>query len=339
MKAALLVQTGKSEDLQKNIVIEDIPIPEISDDEVLINIKFASLNHRDLWIAKGAYSKIKLPVVLGSDCSGIISSIGKNVASFKIGDEVVINPGLNWGTEENYQSKDFKILGMPDNGTLAEYVAIHQSYVYKKPVHLDFSQSSGIPLTGITAYRALFKNAELKKNDYLLITGIGGGVSTFALVYALSIGANVFVTSGSDEKIEKAILLGAKGGVNYKNENWDKQIIELSENKINVVIDGAGGVTFSKCLELINYGGRLVCYGATNGNVNNFPMARLFWKQLKIYGTTMGSPEDFAEMLNFINENKIVPVTDKVYPLDKINDAFVRMNESKQFGKIVIEVK
>lgn len=338
MKAALLKKTGPHEEFRKNITVEDIPVPDIRDDEVLINIKFASLNHRDIWIAKGAYSKINLPVVLGSDCSGIIHSKGADVLSYEIGDEVIINPGFNWGMNENYQSKDFKILGMPDNGTFAEFVAVNQSYVYTKPVHLNFSQASGIPLTGITAYRTLFKKAELKKDDNVLIPGIGGGVSSSALVFAVSAGANVYVTSGSDEKIKKAVSLGAKGGANYKNDNWDKEILEMSGNNINVIIDGEGGETFSKSIELINYGGRIVCYGSSSGKTSSIPMARLFWKQLKIFGSTMGSPDDFAEMIKFINENKIIPVVDEIFPLENIAEAFLKLNDGKQFGKIVVAV-
>lgn len=338
MKAALLKKTGSPEEFKDNILTEDVSVPCIKEDEVLINIKFAALNHRDVWIAKGAYPKINLPVILGSDCAGIVHSKGSAVTAFNTGDEVLINPGFKWGTSESFQSKVFKILGMPDNGTLAEYVAVNQSYVYNKPSHLNFSQSSGIPLTGITAYRALFKKADLKKDDNILIPGIGGGVSSSALVFAVSIGANVFVTSGSNDKIKKAVTLGAKGGVNYKNDNWDKEILEMSGNNINVVIDGEGGDTFSKCIELINYGGRIVCYGSTSGKTGSIPMARLFWKQLKIYGSTMGSPDDFAEMIKFINENKIIPVIDEIFPLENISEAFLKMNEGKQFGKIVVAV-
>ena len=338
MKAALLKKIGSPEEFLKNIKMDDIPIPEIKVDEVLISVKFAALNHRDLWIAKGAYPGINLPVILGSDCAGIIHSTGSSVSNFKAGDEVIINPGFNWESNENFQSKDFKILGMPDNGTLAEFVAVNKSYVYKKPAHLNFTQASGIPLTGITAYRALFKMALLKKGDNLLIPGIGGGVSSSALVFAVSTGANVYVTSGSDDKIMKAVSLGAKGGANYKNDNWDKEILEMSGNNINVIIDGEGGDTFSKCMELISYGGRIVCYGSTSGRTSNIPMARLFWKQLKIFGSTMGSPDDFTEMVNLINDNKIIPVIDEVFPLENISDAFTRMNEGKQFGKIVVAV-
>lgn len=338
MKAVLLKQTGSIDQLEKNVAIEDIPVPDITDDDVLIQIKFASLNRRDLYITEGLYPKIKFDVVLGSDGSGVIQDKGKNVSSFETGDEVIINPGMNWGENENYQSLNFKILGMPDNGTLAEYVCVNQKYVYKKPSHIDLSQAAAIPLTGITAYRALFVKGEIKSSDNILITGIGGGVSAFAFMFALKTGANVFVTSGSDDKIKKAVTLGAKGGVNYNNENWYKEISELSGNKINLLIDGAGGDTLSKCLDLINYGGRIISYGGTLGRVEDFPVAKLFWKQLKLFGSTMGSQKDFESMLNFINENKIVPVIDKVFLLNDICNAFKRMNDSEQFGKIVVEI-
>lgn len=338
MKAVLVTDTGFSGDFRKNLTIKNISEPEVKDNDVLINLKFAALNHRDLWIIKGAYSKIRLPFVPGSDGAGVVSAVGKNVTEFKPGDEVIINPGLSWGENENYQSGKFKIIGMPDNGTLAEFISIDKKYVYKKPEHLDPEKAAAIPLTGITAFRSVFKKAELKVNDCILIPGIGSGVSTFVLLFAVSTGARVFVTSGKDEKIMRAISLGAEAGVNYKKENWDKEIFELSGNRINVVIDGSGGATISKCMDMINYGGRIVSYGATLGNVKEFPMARLFWKQLNISGSTMGSPDDFSEMIKYISENKITPIVDKIYEMENISDAFERMNSGKQFGKIVVMI-
>jgi len=338
MKAAVLKNIGNIEELKNNLTIEDIPIPEINNNEVLINVKYASINHRDLWIAKGLYSKIKLPVILGSDCSGIIHSKGSDVTEFNIGDEVIINPGLNWGNDENFQSKEFKIPGMPDNGTFAEYLKIDKAYVYKKPGHISFEEASAIPLTGITAYCSVFKKAGINKDDNVLITGIGGGVASAALVFAKSAGAKVFVSSGCDEKINKAISIGAVGGVNYTNKNWDKEIIELSGYKIDVVIDGTGGDTFLKCIDIINYGGRIISYGSTAGNVMNFPLARIFWKQLKIFGSTMGSTADFEQMIKYINDNKLEFVVDSVLSLENIADAFERMASGKQFGKIVIKI-
>lgn len=336
MKAVLLKNTDKDK-LSDNLVIEDIPKPEINDDEILIKVVSASVNHRDVYISEGAYSKINLPVVLGSDCSGIVGSVGTGVKKFKPGDEVIINPGMNWGVNENFQSREFKILGMPDNGTFAEFVKINQVYVWPKPSHLNFTQASAFPLAGITAYRALFKKAKLKKSENILITGIGGGVATLAMMFAISTGAHVFVTSGSDAKIKIAVSIGAKAGVNYNDNDWDKKINLHAGNKIDVIIDGTGSSNISKAVELCSYGGRIVSYGATLGSADNFSLHRVYWKQLKLYGSTMGSQKDFSEMLEFINAHKVVPVIDKVFSLENICDAFKRMGHSEQFGKIIIE--
>jgi len=338
MKAVLLKNTGDIGKLKDNLLIENLPEPECTENDVLVKIKFAALNHRDLWITKGLYAGIKLPVVPGSDCSGVIESFGNNVNGFSAGDEVIINPGINFGTNENFQSKDFKIIGLPDNGTLAEFIAIDKSKVYKKPAHLDMIQASAVPLAGLTAFRAVFTRGKTKKNKNILVTGIGGGVSTFALLFAVSSKANVFVTSGSDEKLDKALELGAKGGVNYKNENWEKEIAEMSGG-IDIVIDGTGGETISKCLNIIKPGGKIVNYGATTGIIKNLDIRKIFWKQVSLLGTTMGSDTDFKNMVDYINDKKIVPVVDKVFGMNDAVSAFIRMDNSEQLGKIVIEIK
>jgi zinc-binding alcohol dehydrogenase/oxidoreductase len=338
MRAVVLKQIGNIEDIEKNLLIEDLPKPVIQNDKVLIKIKYASLNHRDLWITKGLYSGIKLPVVLGSDCSGIIEEKGKNVNKFKIGDEVIVNPSLNWGDNELYQGKYFKILGLPDNGTLEEYIAIDKTYVYKKPEHIDLMQASAIPLAGLTAYRATIVKGELNNAKKVLITGIGGGVSTFALLFAVNYEAEVYVTSGDESKISRAIELGAKSGVNYKNENWDKELMGKNKNGFDLIIDGTGGETISKCLNLINAGGRIINYGATTGNKCNFEFRKIFWKQVSIIGTTMGSDNDFKNMMEFIGEKKINPVSDKIFEFENVCDAFICMDKSEQLGKIVIKI-
>ncbi|MEO6695507.1 MAG: zinc-binding dehydrogenase [Ignavibacteria bacterium] len=339
MKAVVLNQTGPSANLSENISIEEVPVPEISEDEILIKVLSASLNHRDLWLTSGSYSKIKLPVILGSDCAGIIHSTGKNVKELTHGDEVIINPGMNWGADENFQSKDFKILGMPDDGTLSEYVKVHMNQVFRKPEHLTFEEASAFPLAGVTAFRCLFKKAQIKKFDNVLITGAGGGVAALALIFASKAGANVYVTSSQDHKIETAISFGAKGGVNYSRKEWEKEILKLMENNIQIVIDGNGGENINKFTEICNYGARIVCYGATAGSVNELSMHKIYWKQIKLMGSTMGSPGDFADMLSFINENKIRPVIDKVFKMNDIVKAFERMDRSEQFGKIIVSMK
>jgi NADPH:quinone reductase-like Zn-dependent oxidoreductase len=336
MKAIVLKQTGEPTELEKNLLIEERLEPQFSDDEALIKIKYAALNHRDLWITKGLYSGIKFPIVPGSDCSGIVYKTGINVKEFKEGDEVIVYPVTQWGESELYQSKNFRILGLPDDGTLREYISVHKSNIFKKPENLTMQDAAAIPLAGLTAYRASFVRNDIMENDNLFITGIGGGVSTFALTFGINIGANVYVTSGSDLKIEKAVKYGAKGGVNYKNENWDSEIIKMSENSINNIIDGTGGETFNKCLNILNPGGTIINYGATTGAVKQLELRRIFWKQLNVIGTTMGTMKDFREMINFIEEKKIKPVIDKVYDMNEAYKAFQRMSNSEQFGKILI---
>ena len=337
LKAIILKKNGLAESLIENLIVDELPKPEIDDNEVLIKIHYAALNHRDLWIAKGLYAGIKIPIVLGSDGSGTINKLGKNVDDFNIGDKVIINPSINWGDDESFQSEEYRILGMPENGTLSEFIKIDKKYVYKKPAHLELMQAAAIPLAGLTAYRALFTKAKIKKNDNVLITGIGGGVSTLAMLFAIKLGANVFVTSGNDTKIKKAVELGAVAGVNYKNDNWHKDIIKLSDNNINIIIDSAGGDTISKSLDIINYGEKIVTFGATTGKVKDFEIRKVFWKQISLLGSTMGSDSDFKNMVNFVNQNKINPVIDKVFSVDDVVQAFLRMDSGEQFGKIVIK--
>ena len=337
MKAIILKETGPIDKLKENLIYDELLEPEINDDEVLIKIHYAALNHRDLWITKGLYAGIKLPVVPGSDGAGTIHKLGKNVNNLNTGDEVIINPSLDWGDDESFQSKDYRILGMPDNGTLSKFIKINKAYVYKKPVHLNLIQASAVPLAGLTAYRALFVKANVSEKDNVLITGIGGGVSTFASLFALKVGANVCVTSGSDEKINRAIGLGVRGGVNYKNENWDKDIIKMSGDGINVIIDSAGGDTISKSLDIIDNGGKIITFGATTGGVKNFEIRKVFWKQISLLGTTMGSDKDFMNMVEFVNDYEINPVIDEVFSAKDVIKAFEKMNSAGQFGKIIIK--
>jgi zinc-binding alcohol dehydrogenase/oxidoreductase len=368
MKAAVLHQVGKIEDLEKNLFIEEVPTPQISSDEVLIRINYAALNHRDVFITQGLYSGISLPCILGSDCCGTIVEKGSNVKNISEGDEVVVNPSLNWGDNEKHQTeKNYKILGLPDNGTFAEYLKINKYFVHKKPGNLSQLEASCVPLAGATAFRAAIMKADIKnnnnlmitrkgkvvgtltgrdtilksdiqKNENVLITGIGGGVATFAMLFALSRTPNVFVTSGSDSKIRKAKHLGAIDGVNYKNENWSKELLQKTNYKIDVIIDGTGGELLSKLIEICSYGARIISYGATLGDIPNLPVRRIFWKQLQLIGTTMGSDKDFKKMLEYVEVNNIKPVIDDVFELNNIAKAFKRMASGEQFGKIVIKV-
>jgi len=206
------------------------------------------------------------------------------------------------------------------------------------PSHLSFEQGSALPLAGVTAYRAVFSRAKVSPGENVLITGIGGGVATMALQFVLAEGANVFVTSGSNEKVKKATDLGAKSGALYTDPDWTKQILYQSKGKIDVIIDGTGGNTLSALLDIVSYGGRIVIYGSTLGQAENVNLHRIYWKQISLLGSTMGSDNDFSQMLRFVGERGLVPVIDSIYNLEDIVTAFQKMQNSEQFGKIVLRI-
>lgn len=317
------------------LIYKDVEKPKPGFGEVLVEIKAAALNRRDWWITRGKYAGIKYPSILGSDGSGIVAEAGPDVDQSWIGKEVIINPSTNWGDHPDYQQKDFKILGLPENGTFADFVKIGAEYLYPKPSHLTFEQAAAIPLAGLTAYRALFTKGKLEKGNKVLIVGVGAGTGSFALQFAVAAGCQVFVTSGTSEKIDKARELGAAAGVNYKAQDWAEQLKQLAGG-FDVIIDSALGEGFAKLLDLCNPGARIVFFGGTAGNLPALDARKIFWKQLQLLGTTMGTKEDFEAMLNHINEHKIVPVVDEVFALADAEKAIRKMDNSAQFGKIVL---
>lgn len=331
MKAILL------EELNQKLSIHETEIPALEPHEALVKVKAAALNHRDLWIQKGQYAGIRFPIILGADGSGIVDKVGTNVNTNWLNKEVIINPSLNWGDNPRVQAKDYVILGTPNNGTFAEYVKIDARLLHEKPGHLTFEQAAAFPLAGLTAFRATLKRAAAKAGENVLITGVGGGVALFAVQFAVANGCNVYVTSGDDEKINKAIQLGAKGGVNYKNTTWDKELKALCGG-FDAIVDSSGGDTFSKLVDMAKPAGRIAMYGATLGAFNSGIPAKIFWKQLDILGSTMGNDEEFGEMISFINKHNIVPVVDEVFDLADAQAALEKMGNGKQFGKIVLKI-
>jgi len=319
----------------KPLAWKDVPKPILSPGDALVQIKAAALNRRDYWITIGKYARIKYPIILGSDGAGIVTEVGSNGDKHWIGQEVIINPGYGWGANPDFQSDNFKILGLPDDGTFAEYVKLPAQNLHPKPAHLSWEQAAALPLGGLTTYRALFNKGRAKKGNKVLITGVGGGTGTFALQFAKAAGCEVYVTSGSDEKIEAAKQLGATGGVNYKAADWAEQLGKLAGG-FDVIIDSALGGGFAKLPDICNPGGRIVIFGGTAGSIPELNGRKIFWRQLQIIGTMMGTPEDFKAMLDFVNEHTIVPVVDEVLPLAEGDKAVKKMEHSSQFGKIVL---
>jgi zinc-binding alcohol dehydrogenase/oxidoreductase len=315
---------------------KEVEKPTLQPGEVLVQIKAAALNRRDYWITIGKYAGIKYPTILGSDGAGIVAEVGSDADAHWLNKEVIINPSNNWGPHPEFQGKDFTILGLPQDGTFAEYVKINTEYLHAKPTHLTWEQAAALPLAGLTAYRALFTKGKLHKGDKVLIIGVGGGTGTFALQWAKAAGCQVFVTSGTGEKIEMAKKLGAAAGVSYKAQDWVQQLQQLAGG-FDVVIDSVIGPEFDKVLDLCNPGARIVTFGATAGDTPSLPARKIFWKQLQILGTTMGTTEDFNAMLDLLNSHQIIPVVDEIFPMADANKAIKIMGESSQFGKLVLQ--
>ncbi|MEQ1746123.1 MAG: zinc-binding dehydrogenase [Saprospiraceae bacterium] len=314
-------------ELNQPLVFQEIETPNTEGDLALIRVHAAALNRRDWWITQGQYSKIQLPVILGSDGAGTDTS----------GRAVVLYPALDWGDNPAAQEKNFRVLGLPENGTMAEWIAIPTANLAPMPEHLTWEQAAALPLAGLTAYRTLFSRCGLRAGERVLITGVGGGVALMAMQFALAKGAEVFVTSGNDGKIEKAVRMGAAGGANYKAGDWDKALKALAGG-FDVVVDSAGGDGFALLPALCNPGARIGIYGGSLGKINGLSPQILFWKQISILGSTMGTMEEFGQMLAFVCQHRIVPVVDSVFPLADGNAALAHIASGEQFGKVVLAV-
>ena len=330
MKALVLTEPGKIE-------IKEIPTPSLSEGKALVKIKAAALNRRDDWIREGKYPNIKFGGTLGSDGAGVVEAVFNPTDQHWVGKEVVINPNIDWGPDPEVQSPKYTIIGMPMSGTFAEYVAVPIDRLHAKPAHLDFLQAAALPLGGLTAYRALFKKGGLRAGQNVLISGFGGGVAQFAFLFAKAIGANVYVTSGSDEKIEKALRLGAKGAYNYKKQNNFEDLWK-TKGGFDLIIDSAGGDQLNNFIKVLRPLGKIVFYGATNGLPAKIDLYKMFWNQLSLIGTTMGNDQEFTEMVAYVEKYQIRPMVDSIRPFSKIIESFPDITRPNKVGKIVFQL-
>lgn len=318
--------------------LAEVPAPSPGKDQVLIRIQVAGLNHLDLWIRKEQSVVSERGNILGADGCGTVESVGEGTDPSLVGKMVIINPSHEWGKNPNIQSDAFKILGYPDNGTFAEYVVVHKKYIHEKPEHLSIEEAAATPLAALTAYRALFTKARLRPEEKVLITGIGGGAALWALQLALAFQAKVFVTSSSQEKIDKAKALGATEGFNYNDADWVSKASKVSRG-FDVILDSAGGAGFANLMQAAVPGGRIIVFGRTKGNIPDISTRLLYFRQLSILGTTMGTPDEFLSMLDFIEKRKVKPVIDRTYSLEEAAQAMEYMESGKHFGKIMLKVQ
>jgi zinc-binding alcohol dehydrogenase/oxidoreductase len=332
MKALVLEAT----DGLQSAVVKDIETPTPKAGEVLVAVKAAALNHRELWITRGQYpGMVPVPFSMGCDGAGVIESVGEGVDERRIGEEVVLYPGLNWGPDARFPAANFATLGMPGPGTIAEKIAVQAASALPKPAHLRFDQAAALALAGLTAWRGLFTKAGLKNAEKLLVTGIGGGVALFALQFAAKIGAQVYVTSGSEQTLARAIALGAKAGFNYKDEGWRKALPKATGG-IDVVFDGAPASAYANYGRALSVGARVVVYGSTGGMQFPVNAPEVFLKNISIIGTNIGNLDEFKSMLSFVTEHRLEPLIEQSFALADAAAALKFLQDEHQLGKIVI---
>jgi zinc-binding alcohol dehydrogenase/oxidoreductase len=302
---------------------ETVADPEPGPGEVIVELRAAALNRRDLLVCRGTYP-FPLPLVPGSDGAGVRRDTGA---------EVVIYPALDWGGREEAFGPDFQILGGPRDGTYAELVSVPVANVFPKPVGLSWEEAAALPLAGLTAYRALFVRGRLRARETVLVLGAGSGVSTFAVQLAAQTGVRVLVTSSSDDKIERARGLGADDGVNYATDDWVAWVKDLGG--ADLVIDSIGS-TWPQSLDCLRPGGRVVVFGATGGSEATLPVRPFYFGQWSLLGTMMGSSEDFAGLMRAVHSGSWRPVIDSVRPLAEAATALETMESGNHFGKLVL---
>lgn len=342
MKALAIYEHGGVDKLQ----IADLPRPAIGPDDVLINVKAVALNRLDIFVRNGSPAlKLTMPHIPGSDAAGVIAEVGSNVRALAVGQRVTVNPGLSCGHCEfclaGQQSlcAEFQILGEHLTGAAAEFVRVPAVNVLPIPSDFPFEVAAAAPLVYLTAWRALISRARLRPGEDVLVVGAGAGTSTAAIQIAKRAGARVFATSSTDDKLKRAKEIGADVVVNYKTQEWDRQLFaETGKRGVDVVFESVGAATWLKSIRALKRGGRMVVIGATTGPHPQEEIAYIFWKQIDILGSTMSNQSEFREVMKLVLRGELKPVIDTVFPLERARDAHLRMESGEQFGKIVLTI-
>lgn len=342
MKAVLFHKYGGTDQL----VYEDCADPIAGDDEVVIKVKACSVNRLDLWIREGlsAY-KTKLPHISGCDASGIVEAVGKEVNDIKVGDKVLVSPGLSCfkcdaciaGNDNLCET--FKVFGAGTYGGYAEYTKAPANSIVQLPSSISFAQAAAFPLTFLTAYHMLVTRVDLRAGQEVLIISAGSGIGTAAVRIAKLLGARVIATVGSEEKVESAMLIGVDEVINYNEEDFAETVLELTDGRgVDVVFENVGPETWEKSIKCLSPNGKLVTCGATSGPDVQLNLRSLFMKQLSIFGSMLGTRKELYEIIKYIISGQLRVTIDSVFELKDVKKAQDKMVERKNFGKIVIEI-
>lgn len=338
MKAVIFHEHGGIDVLKH----EEVPDPEISPDEVLIRVKACALNHLDIWVRRGIPG-ISLPHISGSDVAGIVEKVGDRVKDVKRGQRVIANPSLSCGRcEYCIQGEDslcvsYKILGEQVDGGYAELIKLPGQNVIPIPDDISFEEAAAVPLVFMTAWRMLVTRAKLRPGEDILILGAGGGVASAAIQIAKLCGARTFVTASTSEKLKKAEELGAELLINYAEVDFDREVRRLTDRRgVDVVLDNVGADTWLKSLRSLAKNGRLITCGATTGANPQTDIRYIFWNQLQIIGSTMGTKKELLDVLKLVWAGKLKPVIARVFPLEEAPEAQKMMERREQFGKLIL---
>jgi len=325
----------------------DVPTPELrAPTDVRIRVRAAALNHLDLFVVRGLPGvTITPPWVMGGDGAGVVDAVGPAVRGISPGDPVTINPGVSDGTCEFCRAGEeslcvsYKLLGEHLPGTMAEYVVVPAANVLPLPRGTAWDVAAALPLATLTAWRLVVTRAGVSEHDLVLIWGIGGGVAVQALQIAKRLGARVWVTSGSDAKLDRARALGADETFNHRTQDVAREVrARTGKRGVDVVVDNVGEATWGQSLLALAKRGRLVTCGATTGPIVETDVRRLFWNQLTIMGSTMGNAREMRAVMQEFASGALVPPLDSVYDLADGRAAFERLASGEQFGKIVVRV-
>jgi NADPH:quinone reductase-like Zn-dependent oxidoreductase len=324
MKAIRIHEDGGPEVLR----YEDVPDPVAGPGEVLVRVEAASLNHLDVWVRRGLPSVPK-PRILGADGAGVVEALGDGVQGLEIGERVVLNPGLEHGDT-------IGVVGEHTEGTHCELIAIAAEQVFPLDDALSFEEAAAFPLVYETAYRMLVTKAAVQEGEWALVWGIGGGVATAAFEICRALGLRTIVTSGADWKLEQARAWGADVAVNHAEGDVVAAVKEATGKGVHVVVETVGDATWARSLAAVRPAGRVTVCGATSGPNPPANLHRFWWKQLTVYGSTMGTREDFLGAYELVRSGRARVHLDRVFPLAETRAAHERLEAGEQLGKIVL---
>jgi NADPH:quinone reductase-like Zn-dependent oxidoreductase len=340
MKAVVFHNHGGPEVLE----YEDVPTPEPRRGEVLINIKATSINHIDIFLRRGMPGiKVPLPKIVGSDAAGVIQAIGPDVFGLKVGQRVTVNPGISCGHCEfcaagfGSQCVSFEIIGEARDGAYAEFISVPAHIVLPIPDSVSFEEAAAAPLVFVTAWSMMVGKGKIHPGEDVLILGAGGGVGTAAIQIAKLVGCRVFATASSEAKLQRAKDLGADFLIDYTKEEFDKKIRELTGKRgVDVVIDYVGADTWVRSLRSARRGGRVLTCGATTGFAPQTDLRQIFFRQVQVFGSTMGSHGEFLDVMKCIFRGQLKPVIDQVLPLTDARKGHELIEHRAVFGKIIL---